>query len=133
MRDKESGKNTYHQQPSCEGQPKMAEYLTKTYEAQEEQLRTNEHLNKNDKNQWTEHSGKTCQDEPLTDEHRDNCAPQKQTRTQTRIRKPIRKPPDMDVLRDRSQLELHISALEDWATTVKASGMAGALLTDIIL
>ena len=59
MSYKESGKNTYHQQLSCEGQPKMAEYLIKTYEAQTEYLRINEHP----KNQRAEQRGMTCQNE----------------------------------------------------------------------
>ena len=39
----------------------------------------------------------------------------------------------MSTLRDRSQLEFYISALERWATIAKTSGMAETLLADIIL
>ena len=42
-------------------------------------------------------------------------------------------PPDMSILRDRSQLEFYISALERWATIAKASGIAETLLADIVL
>ena len=39
----------------------------------------------------------------------------------------------MSFLRDRSQLEFYISALEKWATIVKTSGIADTFLADIIL
>ena len=41
--------------------------------------------------------------------------------------------PDMSILKDRSQLEFYISALERWATIAKASGVAETLLADIVL
>ena len=41
-----------------------------------------------------------------------NCVPQMQTQAQAGTLEPITKPPDMSVLRDRSQLEFYISALE---------------------
>ena len=37
-------------------------------------------------------------------------------------------PPDMSILKDRSQLEFYTSALERWATIAKASGVAETLL-----
>ena len=42
-------------------------------------------------------------------------------------------PPDMSILKDRSQLEFYTSALERWATIAKASGVAETLLADIVL
>ena len=39
----------------------------------------------------------------------------------------------MSILRDRSQLEFYISALERWATIAKASGIAETILADIVL
>lgn len=42
-------------------------------------------------------------------------------------------PPDMCILKDCSQLEFYTSALERWATIVKASGVAETLLADIVL
>ena len=37
---------------------------------------------------------------------------------------PSIEPPDMSILKDRSQLEFYILALERWATIAKVSGMA---------
>ena len=67
-----------------------------------------------------------------------NCVPQTQTQAGTLepITPPIMqslKPPDMSFLRDRSQLEFYISALEKWATIGKTSGIAETLLAEIIL
>ena len=45
----------------------------------------------------------------------------------------ILEPPDMGILKDRSQLEFYISALERWASIAKATGMADTLRADIVL
>ena len=42
-------------------------------------------------------------------------------------------PPDMSILKDRSQLEFYTLALERWATIAKVSGVAETLLADIVL
>ena len=42
-------------------------------------------------------------------------------------------PPDISILKDRSQLEFYISALERWANIAKASGIADTLLADFVL
>ena len=39
----------------------------------------------------------------------------------------------MSILKDRSQLEFYISALERWTTIAKVSGVAETLLADIVL
>ena len=42
-------------------------------------------------------------------------------------------PPDMGILKDRSQLEFYISALERWATIATATGVDATLRADIVL
>ena len=42
-------------------------------------------------------------------------------------------PPDMSILKDRSQLEFYILALERWATIAKVSGVAETLLEETVL
>ena len=42
-------------------------------------------------------------------------------------------PPDMNIPKDRSQLEFYLSALERWATIAKVSGVKETLLVDIVL
>ena len=62
-----------------------------------------------------------------------NCVLQTQTQAQAGTLESITKPPDMSILRNRSQLEFYILALEKWTTVVKTSGMAETLPADIIL
>ena len=56
-----------------------------------------------------------------------------QTQAQAGTLELIAKPPDMNILRNRSQLEFYISALREWATTIKTSGTAETSLIDIFL
>ena len=62
-----------------------------------------------------------------------NCVPQTQTQAQAGTLESTTKPPDMSILKNRSQPESYISTLERWATIAKTSGMAETLLADITL
>ena len=67
-----------------------------------------------------------------------NCFPKVQEKARTpELTTPAAmssvEPPDTSILRDCSQLDFYISALERWATIAKASGVAETLLADIIL
>ena len=78
----------------------------------------------------------SCNCCPRCQATKDNCNCPPKAQVLTKIPKSSTmssiEPPDISILKDRSQLEFYISALERWANIAKASGIADTLLADFV-